>query len=113
MLNTLVFQADNLDLFLVIMFGDMEVSIKKLANYLRVKKVTLCDNKIDTNWTRYQFGETSPFGTRNRMKVLVPKEVLNLDEIDTNGGRRGLILRIEPNTILEFLDCKVVQFSER
>lgn len=113
MLKTLVFEADNLDPFLVIMFGDMEVPEKELANYLGVKKASTCDGKTATNWTGYQFGGTSPFGTRRGMKVLAPKGILNLDETYINGGRRGLILRMKPNTLLDLLDCEVIQFSEK
>ncbi|MGQ9819861.1 MAG: YbaK/EbsC family protein [Candidatus Kapaibacteriales bacterium] len=111
MLKTIVFKADTLDPFLVIMFGDQEVPEKELAQYHGVKKVFPCDAKTTSNWTGYQFGGTSPFGTRRPKKVFVPREVLNLDEIYINGGQRGLILGIKPNVLLDYLDCEIVHFN--
>lgn len=113
MLKTLVFKATDLAPFIVIMFEDMDIPKKKLANYLDVKKVYPCDTKTSTNRTRPQHGGVSTFDTQRLMKVLVPKEISNIDEICIDGGRRVLILQMKPNSILESLDCNVIQFIKK
>jgi prolyl-tRNA editing enzyme YbaK/EbsC (Cys-tRNA(Pro) deacylase) len=38
----------------------------------------------------------SPFGTRTRLPVYVEASVLALERIYINGGRRGLLVAIDP-----------------
>lgn len=85
MLKTIVFRSENTDPFIVIMFGDKEVPEKFFAKYLNAKKIYPCDAKTATEWTGYQFGGTSPFGTRHLMKVFIHSEIFNLNEIYING----------------------------
>lgn len=109
-IKTLVFDADG-NLIITLMHGDKEVSTKELARILKVKKIDPADERKAMNATGYQFGGTSPFGTKKRLPVYVEKSILNLDEIYINGGKRGLIVKIIPDDLTKIFDFEIVNVS--
>jgi len=102
-IKTLVLSAD-VEIFIILMHGDMEVSLKELARVLNCKTVVQCDAKSANKATGYQFGGTSPFGTRKTMMIVAEKTIFDLGTIYINGGSRGLILEIQPKVIEELFD---------
>jgi Cys-tRNA(Pro) deacylase len=64
-----------------------------------VKQVTPCDASTAQRYTGYQFGGTSPFGTRHPLPVYVEKTILDLQKIYINGGKRGFIIEINPQDL--------------
>jgi Cys-tRNA(Pro) deacylase len=95
-IKTLIFETDQKKPFLVLMHGDREVSTKQLARLLGVKHIIPCDANTAMRNTGYQFGGTSPFGTRNALPVYVEKTILKQTKIYINGGKRGFIIEIDP-----------------
>lgn len=95
--KTLVMEDENAKPLIIIMHGDKDVSTKNLARQIGVKKVTPCKPEVAQRHTSYQVGGTSPFGTRKTMPVFIEAELLELDLIYINGGRRGYLLAINPN----------------
>ena len=67
--KTLVMQTDERKPLIVLMHGDREVSAKNLARFMNVKNVQLCEAATAQRFTGYQFGGTSPFGTRTPIPV--------------------------------------------
>jgi prolyl-tRNA editing enzyme YbaK/EbsC (Cys-tRNA(Pro) deacylase) len=57
----------------------------------------------------YLVGGTSPFGTRKAMPVYVEEGILALPSICINGGRRGYLVGIAPQVLVELLGAKPVQ----
>jgi Cys-tRNA(Pro) deacylase len=98
-IKTLVFETDQKKPLLVLMHGDCEVSTKQLARRIGVKHVTPCDANTAQRHTGYQFGGTSPFGTRHQLPVYVEKTILDLPKIYINGGKRGFIIEINPQVL--------------
>ena len=98
-IKTLVFETDQKQPLLMLMHGDREVSTKQLARLIGVKQVSPCDANTAMRNTGYQFGGTSPFGTRNALPVYVEKTILNQTKIYINGGKRGFIIEIDPNDL--------------
>jgi Cys-tRNA(Pro) deacylase len=94
--KTLVMETDQHEVILVLMHGDREVSAKQLARVLGVKSVSLCDERTASRHTGYVFGGTSPFGTRSALAVHVEKSIFQLPRIFINGGKRGLLVEIDP-----------------
>ncbi len=94
--KTLVFQTDERKVLLVLMHGDREVSAKELARTLGVKRVEPADEQTAQRQTGYQFGGTSPFGTRQPLPVCVEESILALPTIYINGGKRGFLVEISP-----------------
>jgi Cys-tRNA(Pro) deacylase len=89
-IKTLVFETDQKKPLLVLMHGDNEVSTKQLAR---------CDANTATKHTGYQFGGTSPFGTRHPLPLYVEKTILELPKIYINGGKRGFIVEMNPHEL--------------
>jgi Cys-tRNA(Pro) deacylase len=98
-IKTLVMQTEVGDLLLVLMHGDREVSTKQLARVLGVKRVEPCDAATAERHTGYQFGGTSPFGTRRRIPVYVERTIFDLPRIYLNAGKRGFLVEVDPNDL--------------
>ena len=111
LVKTLVMETDEHEPLLVLMHGDREVSTKKLARLLGVRSVVPCDERTAARHTGYVFGGTSPFGTRARLPVYVEKSIFDLPRILINGGKRGLLLEIEPRALREVLPVTVVEVA--
>jgi len=106
--KTLVFEADSRQPLIVLMHGDREVSAKALARHLGVKRVAPCDRKTAEKLTGYTVGGISPFGTRQRLPVYVESDILEMERIYINAGKRGLLVAISPLALSECLDAEPV-----
>lgn len=91
-------ETDEKNPLLVLMHGDLEVSTKQLARTLGVKHVELCTADVAQRHTGYQFGGTSPFGTRKKLPVIAEKTIFDLPKIYINGGKRGFLSRSIPKS---------------
>ncbi len=94
--KTLVFLADQKQPLIVLMHGDREVSAKELARVIGAKRVEPCDERTAQKYTGYQFGGTSPFGTRVALPVYVERSIFTLPRLYINGGKRGFLVEIDP-----------------
>ena len=106
--KTLVLQDDQRRLLLVLMHGDREVSLKALARVLGVKHVAPAEAATAQRATGYQFGGTSPFGTRQSLPTYVERSILELPRIYINGGARGLLVSISPDVLTDVLQARPV-----
>ena len=93
---------------LMLMHGDLEVSAKTLARALGVKSIAPCSEAVAERVTGYQVGGISPFGTRQTLAVYVEASVLALPRVYVNGGRRGLLVGIEPSVLVTVLSAREV-----
>ncbi len=107
--KTLVFETNDKKPLIVLMHGDRQVSQKNLARRIGAKSVETADPKRASNWTGYQFGGTSPFGTRIAMPVYVEASVFDLDKIYINGGKRGFLVEIKPEVLETVLQTEKVE----
>ena len=89
---------------IVLMNGDREVSTKSLARLLGVKSVDTASDREARRWTGYEFGGTSPFGTRTKLPVHAHDGIAELDEIYINGGRRGFLVKISTEDLRQVLN---------
>ena len=110
-IKTLVMETDAGRPLIVLMHGDSEVSTKQLARALNVKAVRPCDPKTAGRHSGYLVGGTSPFGTKRPMPIYCEAGILSLDRIYINGGRRGLLVCIDPRDLLKALDITSVRVA--
>ncbi len=108
-IKTLVFETNGRRPLIVLMHGDREVSTRNLARHIGVKSVEPATSERASKWTGYQFGGTSPLGTRTEMPVYVEKTIFDLDNIYINGGKRGFLVEIEPSDLKEILRIEEVE----
>ncbi len=100
--KTLVFEAEGKPV-VVLMHGDRQVSGKALARHLGVKTAQPSDPAVAERHSGYQVGGTSPFGTRKPLPVVVQRTVLELERVYVNGGRRGLLVALDPRAFVDVL----------
>lgn len=98
-IKTLVMETEGRKPLIVLMHGDREVSTKNLARHLGVKSVKPCDPASAQRHTGYMVGGTSPFGTRSTLPVYVERSIFDLSSIYINGGKRGFLVRVEPEVL--------------
>jgi Cys-tRNA(Pro) deacylase len=106
--KTLVMQDEAARPLIVLMHGDCKVSTKNLARAIGCKSVEPCKPEVAQRHSGYQIGGTSPFGTRKPLPVYVEDSILALEKIYINGGRRGYLVGIAPQVVLEQLGAKAV-----
>jgi len=104
MIKTLVMEDSDHKPFIVLMHGEKETSLKDLARQIDTKNVRTASISDAQKYTGYMVGGISPFGTRRELKVYAEKTILDLPYIYINGGRRGFILGMKPETLIKILD---------
>jgi Cys-tRNA(Pro) deacylase len=107
--KTLVMQDQDAKPLIVLMHGDRQVSTKNLARQIGAKKVEPCKPEVAQRHSGYQVGGTSPFGLRKAVPVYVEAGVLALPLIYINGGRRGYLVGVAPQILVDLLGARAVQ----
>jgi Cys-tRNA(Pro) deacylase len=106
--KTLVMQDDKAQPLIVLMHGDRQVSTKNLARDIGCKSVEPCKPEVAQRHSGYLIGGTSPFGTRKVMPVYVEASVLDLPRLYINGGRRGFLVGLQPQVLVDGLKARAV-----
>jgi Cys-tRNA(Pro) deacylase len=107
--KTLVMQDERAQPLVVLMHGDKQVSTKNLARAIGAKSIEPCKPEVAQRHSGYLIGGTSPFGfKREGVPVWVEASVLALPRIHINGGRRGFLVGIAPQVLVDLLGAKPV-----
>lgn len=109
-IKTLVFQTEQKKPLIILMHGDRSVGPGLLAKAIGAKSVTPCDPATAQKVTGYQVGGISPFGTRTTpLPIYVERTILDLEMIYINGGKRGFLVALPPETLNTVLNATPVQ----
>jgi Cys-tRNA(Pro) deacylase len=106
--KTLVMEDEKARPLLVLMHGNRKVSTKALARQVGAKSVEPCQPEVANRHSGYLVGGTSPFATRKPMPVYVEESILALPRIVLNGGRRGYLVSLEPQVLVQLLAARPV-----
>ncbi|MBE7941333.1 MULTISPECIES: aminoacyl-tRNA deacylase [Ramlibacter] len=106
--KTLIMEDEKARPLVVLMHGNRKVSTKNLARQIGAKSVEPCKPEVANRHSGYLVGGTSPFGTRKAMPVYIEESILALSEIAINGGRRGFLVRLDPQVCVRLLGAKPV-----
>lgn len=109
--KTLVMRDEAQQPLIILMHGDREVSTRHLARQAGRKTIEPCAPEEAQRHTGYLVGGTSPFGTRKTMPVFVERSILALPAIYINGGRRGLLVRVDPAELVRVLGAVAVDVT--
>jgi Cys-tRNA(Pro) deacylase len=112
-IKTLVMQDEAAKPLIVLMHGDCKVSTKNLARAIGCKSVEPCKPEVAQRHSGYLIGGTSPFGTKRAMPVYVEATILELETIYINGGRRGFLVSMAPQVVVDLLGAKAVSCALR
>ena len=110
-IKTLIMEDENRNPLIVLMHGDHEVSTKQLARLADCKSVSPCPPERADKNSGYQVGGTSPFATRRSMPVYMEQSILALETIYLNGGKRGFLVGIAPQRVVELLQPTLVNVA--
>lgn len=108
-IKTLVMEDDRKEPLIVLMHGDLQVSVKELARSIGARSVEPCRPETAQKHTGYLTGGTSPFGTRRQLPVYIERSILDLPKIYINGGKRGYLLGMAPADLVVLLKPTPVQ----
>ena len=106
--KTLVMQDDRREPLAVLMHGTMSVATGTLARAIGARSVQPCTPEVAERHTGYRVGGISPFGMRRAMPVYAQQTILALPRIWVNGGRRGLLVSLEPAVLQQLLPLQPV-----
>jgi len=111
-IKSLVMKESGGGRLMVLMHGHLQVSTKALARVVLAKNVQPATAKEAQQWTGYQVGGISPFGIRESLPIYVQESILALSKIWINGGKRGLLIEIDPRVLVDPLgalpvDCAI------
>jgi len=111
-IKTLIMENEGKEPLIVLMHGDREVSTRALARHIGCKSINPCQAATADRHSGYQVGGTSPFGTRRIMPVYCEQGILKLPRIYINGGRRGYIISMAPQALLQVLQPELVSVCQ-
>jgi Cys-tRNA(Pro)/Cys-tRNA(Cys) deacylase len=112
-IKTLVVDLGEKNYAMVLMPGDKQLGLKRLADALAVKRAALADQASAERLTGYLTGGISPFGTTRRLPVVMEKVLVTYDRVLINAGRRGTMLKMDPGDIVHALDCQVLDVGDQ
>ncbi len=105
--KTLVVDLGGRSFGLALMPGDRQLSLKKLARSLGVKKAGMAEVADAERLTGYHVGGISPFGIRQRMAAVMDESLMVHELVLINGGQRGVMVRMAPGDIAAGLKCRL------
>ncbi len=104
--KTLVMKGEKNGYFVCCLPVCDELDLKKVAKAFGDKKVDLIPMKNLKDLTGYIRGGCSPIGMKKKFPTLIDETVILFDEIYINAGMRGMMISIEPNALLQFVEAK-------
>ena len=109
--KTLVVDLGEKKYTLVLMPGDRQLSMKRLAKVCGVKRAAMGDIRSAERITGYLVGGISPLGTKQKLPVVMDEGILIFEKVLINAGQRGTMLMMAPEDIRTALTCKVAAVS--
>ncbi|MFC1859633.1 aminoacyl-tRNA deacylase [Thermodesulfobacteriota bacterium] len=112
-IKTLMVDLGNEKYQLVLVPGDKQLVLKRLAKVCAVKRVSMADVATAERLTGYLVGGISPFGIRRKIPVIMEESLLKFDSVLINAGQRGTMLKMAPGDIVSVLDCYIADVAEQ
>lgn len=104
--KTLIVKGAGKSFYVAIVPGDQRFDAKRMAQAVGEKHADLAESDEAEKVTGYQVGGISPFAMRRALPVVVEESLLALDRIIVNGGRRGVLVEMDTETLVRLLDAR-------
>lgn len=111
-IKTLVVQGSSRDLYVVLMHGDRQLSLRALSKLLKLKSLSMADPKTVHRVCGYQVGGVSPFGMRQALPLYAQQSIRTLPRIAINGGKRGFLVSLTPDDLDRVLNPRWVEVTQ-
>jgi Cys-tRNA(Pro)/Cys-tRNA(Cys) deacylase len=97
---------------LVIIPGDRELDLNRLARVLGVKKVRMATQKEAEQKTRLRVGGISPLALLERgFRIYIDAAAQELEEILVSAGRRGINVRLRVADLIAVTGAEAIEVS--
>jgi Cys-tRNA(Pro)/Cys-tRNA(Cys) deacylase len=110
--KTLVVALGDRQYTLVLLPGDRQLSMKRLAKACGGKRAAMADPKTAERLTGYLVGGISPFATRQKLPLVMDAGIAKNEKILINAGQRGKMILISPADIQKTLGCTLAHVSQ-
>lgn len=111
-LKTLVVKLDRSRFVFLVASGDRSVSMRALARSLGARSAELASERDAERLTGYRVGGISPLGSRLALPVYVDLAALDHQRVYVNGGRRGLLLGLDPEALIGAAAAELVDVAQ-
>ena len=101
--KTLVLKGDRTGVFVCVIPGDFEVDLKTAARISGNKNCEMLHLKELLPTTGYIRGGCSPIGMKKAYPTFIHESALLYDFIFISAGQRGLQIKINPESLIEFI----------
>lgn len=110
--KTLVVNREHGKPLLVMIAGDRELNLKRLAQVVGEKKLKMATHRQAEEWTGLQVGGISPLALLNRgFEVYIDRPATELSHVYVSAGRRGINLRVPVGDLIAITKAKVVEVT--
>ena len=106
-IKTILFQAKNGALVLVVAQGTGRVDTKRLAEITGTDGWRLAKPDVVLDATGYPAGGTPPVGLKQKIRMIVDAKAAVLAEAYAGGGSHNAMLRIKPADIIRINDAEI------
>lgn len=111
--RSILFQVRAGEFVMVLMAGMAQVDWKKLRQRVKRSRVRMATEEEVLEVTGYRIGTVSPFGVRNRVRVLMDASVLREEEISIGSGVRNVAIIMRSEDVRRALgEVEVVNLEE-
>jgi Cys-tRNA(Pro)/Cys-tRNA(Cys) deacylase len=104
--KTLIVKATGNAYWIAIIPGDQRFDPRRMADAIDARHADLADQKEAEKVTGYRVGGMSPFAMRRKLPVVIEESLLALDTIIVNGGRRGVLIEMITEELVQILDAR-------
>lgn len=109
--KTLVLKGERTGYFVCVIPGDKEVDLKKAARAAGDKKADMLHMKDLLPTTGYIRGGCSPIGMKKAFPTFFDSSASDFDYIYVSAGVRGLQIKINPVTLIDFVGATVTDLT--
>ena len=106
-IKTILFQAKDGGLVLVVAQGTGRVDTKKLAQVTGIDGWRLAKPEVVRDATGYPVGGTPPVGLKQKIRMIVDRRAAALAEAYAGGGSHDMMLRIKPSDIIRINNAEI------
>ena len=112
-IKTVVVDLGNSKYTLVLMPGDKNLDLKRLAKLLSSKKAAMADSTTAERLTGYLVGGISPFGVKKKLPVVMEQTLLDYKSVVINAGQRGILVKMAPKDISKAVNSRCLDIVNR
>jgi Cys-tRNA(Pro)/Cys-tRNA(Cys) deacylase len=110
--KTLICKGNKTGLIVALVAGNRSLSLKKLAVLSCNRKVSLVKLDKLQSLTGYLRGGCSPLGLKRTAPVFVGPDILNLDRVYVNAGRRGVLFSCTPEALITVCKASISEIYQ-